>query len=192
MLCASKTHNNMCHICARELLDLNFNLLVIYKISSFNEITPNFTFLQKAFFFYYWNLLNQPPLPYKFHGSNMWGIHFFIFASCEPLSDIYMFELTRMILNLEKYDALYIFHIPRELSCKKQNKNKNKNKNKNLLFCFSVLFYFCFVFFFFFFLFFRVCLKLYLFCVCLLVFLVQLLIIVFYFSVLTIIDWHVY
>ena len=25
------------------------------------------------------------PLIYKFHGSNMWGMYFCIFASCEPL-----------------------------------------------------------------------------------------------------------
>ena len=31
MWCASETHNNMRHICAKELLDLNFNLAVIYK-----------------------------------------------------------------------------------------------------------------------------------------------------------------
>ena len=44
MWCASDNHNNMCHICAKELLDSNFNEAVIYKISVFNEITPNFTY----------------------------------------------------------------------------------------------------------------------------------------------------
>ena len=43
MWCASENHNNMCHICAKENLDLNFILAVIYKISIFNEIAPNFT-----------------------------------------------------------------------------------------------------------------------------------------------------
>ena len=85
---ASDNHNNMCHICAKELLDSNFNEAVICKISIFNEIDPNFTYSQKLYFFKYnWNFLDQPLLPYKFHGSDMWGMYFFIFANCEPLSD---------------------------------------------------------------------------------------------------------
>ena len=35
---------------------------------------------------YNWNFLDQLFLPYKFHGSDMWGVYFFIFASCEPLN----------------------------------------------------------------------------------------------------------
>ena len=38
MLCESDNQNDMCHICAKELLDWNFNSAVIYKISVFNEI----------------------------------------------------------------------------------------------------------------------------------------------------------
>ena len=34
---------------------------------------------------YNWNFLDQPLLPYKFHGRDMWGMYFFIVASCEPL-----------------------------------------------------------------------------------------------------------
>ena len=41
MYCAADNHKNMCHICAKELLDSNFNQSVIYKITNFNEITPN-------------------------------------------------------------------------------------------------------------------------------------------------------
>ena len=45
----------------------------------------NFTYSQKSQFLKYnWNFLDQLLLPYKFHGSDMWGIYFFIFASCEP------------------------------------------------------------------------------------------------------------
>ena len=47
MWCAADNYNNMCHICAKELLDSNFNWAVIDKISNFNKITPNFTFSQK-------------------------------------------------------------------------------------------------------------------------------------------------
>ena len=36
----------MCHICAKEIIDSNFNKAVIYLISDFNEIAPNFTYSQ--------------------------------------------------------------------------------------------------------------------------------------------------
>ena len=62
----------MRHVCAKELLDSNFNYAVIYKILIFKEIAQNFTSLQKSYFFKYnWNILDQPLLPYKFHGSDM-------------------------------------------------------------------------------------------------------------------------
>ena len=48
MLCASDNHNDMRHICAKELLDSNFNHADIYKILIFKEIAPNFTYLQKT------------------------------------------------------------------------------------------------------------------------------------------------
>ena len=47
MLCAADNHNNMCHICAKELLDSNFNYAVIYKISFFNKIAQKFIYSQK-------------------------------------------------------------------------------------------------------------------------------------------------
>ena len=72
MWCASDNHNNMHHIRAKELLDSNFNKTVIYKISIFNEIAPNFIYSQKSQFLKYnWDFLNQPLLPYKFHGGDM-------------------------------------------------------------------------------------------------------------------------
>ena len=48
MWCASDNHNYMCHICAKELLDLNFNEAVIDKASIFNEIAQNFTYSQES------------------------------------------------------------------------------------------------------------------------------------------------
>ena len=45
---ASDNHNNMRHTCVKDLLDSNFNYAVIYKISIFKEIAPNFTYLQKS------------------------------------------------------------------------------------------------------------------------------------------------
>ena len=43
MWCAAGNHNTMCHTCAKELLDSYFNEAVIYKISIFYQIDPNFT-----------------------------------------------------------------------------------------------------------------------------------------------------
>ena len=48
MWCVAHIYNNMCHICAKELSDSNFNLAVIYKISNFNEIAPKFTYSPKS------------------------------------------------------------------------------------------------------------------------------------------------
>ena len=48
MWCASDNQSNMCHVCAKELLDSNFNQAVIDKISIFQEIAPNFTYLQAS------------------------------------------------------------------------------------------------------------------------------------------------
>ena len=45
---AADNYNNTCHICAKELLDSNFNEEVINKISNFNEIAQNFIYLQKS------------------------------------------------------------------------------------------------------------------------------------------------
>ena len=50
---ASDNHNNMCHICAKELLDSNFNQSIIYKITILTKLPPNFTYSQKSQFFKY-------------------------------------------------------------------------------------------------------------------------------------------
>ena len=71
MRCATDNHNNMCHTCAKGLLNSNFNQAVIYKISSFHEIAPNFTFTKIAIFKLNWRLIDQLVLPYKFYGSGM-------------------------------------------------------------------------------------------------------------------------
>ena len=47
MCCAADNHNYVCYMCAKELLDSNFNEAVIDKISNCHEIAPNFTFSQK-------------------------------------------------------------------------------------------------------------------------------------------------
>ena len=69
---AEDNHSYMCHVCAKGFLDSNFNEAVIDKISVFQEIAPNFTYLQKSQFFKYnWNFLDQLLLPYKFYGRSM-------------------------------------------------------------------------------------------------------------------------
>ena len=55
-------------------------------MSTFHEIAPNSTHSDKSLFFkYICNFLDQLLYPYKFHGRDMSGILFFIFASCELL-----------------------------------------------------------------------------------------------------------
>ena len=47
---------------------------------------PQILLFHKNHNFYNWKFIDHPLLPYKFHVSDMWGIYFFIFASCEPLT----------------------------------------------------------------------------------------------------------
>ena len=47
MYCAVDNHNYMCHTCAKEFSDSNFNQAVIDKISNFHEIAPNSTYSQE-------------------------------------------------------------------------------------------------------------------------------------------------
>ena len=83
MCCAADNQNYMCHTCAKEFLNSNLNYAVIDKISNVYEIAPNSTY--SHIFKYICNFLDQLLHPYKFHGRDMSGILFFIFASCEPL-----------------------------------------------------------------------------------------------------------
>ena len=48
MWCAEDNYSYMCQICAKGLLDLNFNEAVIDKVSIFHEIALNFTHSQKS------------------------------------------------------------------------------------------------------------------------------------------------
>ena len=50
MWCAADSNNYMCHVCAKDFLDSNFNQAVIDKISNFHKNTPNFAFSQKIVF----------------------------------------------------------------------------------------------------------------------------------------------
>ena len=44
MCCVADNYNYMCHVCAKEFFDPNFNQAVNDKISNFHEFVPNFTF----------------------------------------------------------------------------------------------------------------------------------------------------
>ena len=85
MWCASDNHNNMRHICAKELLDLNFNHAIIYK-------TSIFTYLQKSYFFKYnWNFLDNRFFPINFMAVTCEECTF-QFGSCEPLKTLNCFQ----------------------------------------------------------------------------------------------------
>ena len=76
----------MCQLCAKGFLDSDFNEAVFDKKANFQEIASNLTYSQTFYFLKYdWKLTDQLLLPYKFNGSDVRGIYFFIFASCEPL-----------------------------------------------------------------------------------------------------------
>ena len=47
MWCAADNHNYIRQLCAKGILDSNFNQAAIDKISIFHEIDPNFTYSQK-------------------------------------------------------------------------------------------------------------------------------------------------
>ena len=84
MWCESDNHNDMCHICRKELLDSNFGSYeaVIYKISIFNEIAQNFTCSQNSYFLNYnWDFLDHPLLSYKFHGGEECTFPFLLVVS---------------------------------------------------------------------------------------------------------------
>ena len=63
----------MCHTCAKEFSDSNFNEAVIDKISIFHEIAPKFPHIHinRNLFKYICNFLDQLLHPYIFHGRDM-------------------------------------------------------------------------------------------------------------------------
>ena len=70
MWCAANNHNDTCHTFG--FVGSNLNQEVIYKISNFHEIVPNFTYSQKSYFYKHnWRLIDQLLLPYQFYGKGM-------------------------------------------------------------------------------------------------------------------------
>ena len=88
MWCAAESYHHTCQICAKGILESNFNQAVIDKISNFHEIAPNFTFLPK--------LLLKLLLPYQYYDRDMtWYDGNLLFQVCrfEPLImfNVYLF-----------------------------------------------------------------------------------------------------
>ena len=47
MCCAADNHNDLCHICAKEFLDSNFNQAVIDQVSFFFTKLPQISHIYK-------------------------------------------------------------------------------------------------------------------------------------------------
>ena len=87
MCCTSDNHNYMCHTCVKDFFKIQAlikQLLTKYQIFT---ILPQISHFHKYrnFSSIFATFLDQLLHPYKFHGRDMSGILFFIFASCHPL-----------------------------------------------------------------------------------------------------------
>ena len=73
-------------------------LLTKYQIFM---ILPQISYFHKYrnFSSIFCNFLDQLLHPYKFHGRDMSGILFFIFASCHPLIDSHLFHLNEIHIS---------------------------------------------------------------------------------------------
>ena len=80
-------YSHMCDLCAKGFFDYEFNSADIDKISNFNKIASNFTYLSTSKFIKY-NLTDTDHLllKSKFYGKGKSGMFFCIFGSCQPLS----------------------------------------------------------------------------------------------------------
>ena len=83
----------MCDLCAKGFFNYEFNSADIDKISNFNEIASNFTYLCTSKFIKY-NLTDTDHLllKSKFYGKGKSGMYFCIFGSCQPLMGLKVFE----------------------------------------------------------------------------------------------------
>ena len=95
MCCAADHNNYMCHIIRTSIKQLLTKYQIFRKLPQIPHIHIN-----RYFFKYICNLLDQLLHPYKFHGRDMSRILFFIFASCEQLS---------MLKSLSLYTVQYTF-----------------------------------------------------------------------------------
>ena len=86
--CAADNHNYMSHMCKRIVrFELQFSSY--WQNIKFSRNCPKFHIFTKIVICkFICNFLDQLLHPYKFHGRDMSGILFFIFASCEPLTPL--------------------------------------------------------------------------------------------------------
>ena len=71
----------------KRILKFELQLSSYWQNIKFSRYYPKFhIFTKMVIFKYICNFLDRLLHPYKFHGRDMSGILFFIFASCEPLS----------------------------------------------------------------------------------------------------------
>ena len=85
MWCTSDNHNHMCHTCAKEFFKFKLWLSSYWQNIKFSRYCPKFhIFTNIVIFKYLCNFLDQLLHPYKFHGRDMSGILFLIFARCRP------------------------------------------------------------------------------------------------------------
>ena len=87
----------MCDLCAKGFFDYEFNSADIDKISNFNEIASNFTYLWTSKFIKY-NLTDTDHLllKSKFYGKGKSGMYFCIFGSCQPLRACKQFKANNL------------------------------------------------------------------------------------------------
>ena len=94
----------------------------IHKNYNFLNIGPN------------WNFFDQP-LPHKFHCSDMWGMYFFIFASCEPLTLTHK-NLTKSYRDcLQNKPHVVLRSGPSLFICMERLTWQNKDHGVQLYFC---------------------------------------------------------
>ena len=100
----------MCDLCAKGFFDYEFNSADIDKISNFNEIASNFTYLCTSKFIKY-NLTDTDHLllKSKFYGKGKLGMYFCIFGSCQPL--IPLLPQTKCLVNINGKFSLIVILI---------------------------------------------------------------------------------
>ena len=85
-ICDAYYCDYLTHICAKGLLDSNFNCAVIYKISIFKEIAQNFTYLQNHNFISLWELFRPT--------ADFFPINFMV-VTCEECNFLFLPVVSR-------------------------------------------------------------------------------------------------
>ena len=108
---------------AKVLLDSNFDEAVIYKISSFHDIAPNFTYSHKSYFLKYiiGTFLTKCFFTINFIAGACKECTFSFFAICEPLTKLWASKNTcTMHNNFKSFKLLRLLSykaLSKALSC---------------------------------------------------------------------------